>query len=138
MYTVEYYEYDWQQNQISSGLFNTEMKRDAWDEFELSIAEHYHGKDFWRDFNWNDNLVESVHDAEDGYNICVLRKWDGFDDDVRLGWSVDGETYNSLEQLWKERPDFDGCSKETDVPYILNKDSTAKARLVIKENWEKE
>lgn len=135
MYTVEYYEYDWQQNQIAQGIFNTENKIVAWKEFEKSIAEHYHGKDFWTDFNWNDNLVESIHDAEDGYNVCLLHKWEGFDDDICLSWECEGKLYKSIQDLWEARPDFKDCTKECDKTYIVNKDNTATANLVITIDW---
>lgn len=134
MYTVEYYEYDWNHNLISQGVYNSESKQDVWNEFASSIAEHYHGKDFWRDFNWNDNLVESVHDAEDGYNICLLRKWEGFDKNVSLSWKCDNTRYKSLKEL-QELAEFVGCTMECDRPYVVSVDGDKIAYLDIETNW---
>ena len=134
MYTVEYYEYDWNHNLIAQGVYNSESKQDIWNEFAASIAEHYHGKDFWRDFNWNDNLVESVHDAEDGYNICLLRKWEGFDKNVSLSWKCDNTRYKSLKEL-QELAEFVGCTKECDRPYVVSVDGDKIAYLDIETNW---
>ena len=136
MYTVEYYEYDWNQNLISQGVFNSESKETAWYEFAESIAEHYRGKDFWQGFNWDDNRVESVHDAEDGYNICVLHKWEGFDDNVSLAWSYGSVRYKSLMDLWNKRPEFTGCSKECDKPYVVSIDGEGIAYLDIELDWQ--
>lgn len=136
MYTVEYYEYDWYHNLVSQGVFNSEKKRAVWDEFAASIAEHYHDKDFWRDLNWDDNVVESVHDAEDGYNVCLLRKWEGFDENVSLSWKYGDTRYKSLKEL-QELTEFAGCTKECDRPYIVSVDGKEKAWLDIETDWNK-
>ena len=136
MYIVEYFEYDNDQRVIARGLTTYENKRDAWLDFKSSITEFFRGKDFWEDFNWDDNTVESTHYAEDGYNVYFLRKWDDFDKNVSLAWKVDDTRYKSLEDLWINRPDFAGCYKMPDEPYIVSKDGKKIAWLSIKTEWE--
>ena len=131
MYIVEYYEYDWDQNLLAHGVFNCERKEDAWRHFEDSIAEHYHGKDFWTDINWDNNYVESLHEAEDGYNECLLHKWEGFDDDVKLSWKVDDTKYKTRNELWEKRPEFKDEILFPDKPYITDKAGKQYARLNI-------
>ena len=135
MYTVEYYEYDWDQNLISQGTFTTESKNKAWWFFQKSIHEHYNGKDFWDSISWNDRLVETLHSAEDGYNRCLLHKWEDFDDDISLAWKYGEKRYMSLKELWEEVPKFNGCTMETDEPYIRNNEDGEIAELHIVINW---
>lgn len=131
MYIVKYFEHDWDHNLIDKEVHEFETPKEAWDCFKESIAEHYHGKDFWTGFEWNDGFVESLHDAEDGWNVCLLYKWEGFDDDVKLSWKVDDVKYETLEELWAKRPEFDGEYICTDKPFILSKDNKQYAWLDI-------
>ena len=136
MYTVEYYEYDWDQNLVAHGTFECEDKRRAWQHFSTSIAEHYYGKDFWDDFTWDERVVESIHSDEAGYNSCVLRKWEGFDDDITLAWKYGDVRYKSLQELWDAVPEFKGYGKTMDRPFIYINDNTV-AELDIVDNWQK-
>lgn len=137
MYTYEYYEYDWQQNLIAQGTFTTEDKRYAWKEFKKSIAEHYHGKDFWDIINWDDRLVETIHSDEAGYSTCILHKWEGFDDDVSLTWKYGETRYKSQEELWEGVPKFKDFTMGCDEPFIRNSQDCEIALLDIEENWTK-
>lgn len=136
MYTVEYYEYDWNNNLLAQGVFNCDSKETAWREFAESIGEHYHGKDFWDDLNWDDGVVESIHSDESGYNNCVLHKWEGFDENVSLTWKCGETRYNSLKEL-HELAEFAGCTKECDRPYIVSADRKKIAYLDVKTDWNK-
>lgn len=135
MYTFEYYEYDWQHSLIAQRTFTTENKRYAWEEFKKSIAEHYNGKDFWDNINWNENLVETIHSAEDGYSSCVLHKWEGFDDEVSLAWKYGNIRCKSLKALWEAVPKFKDFTMECDEPYIRNSEDDTVAILDVEEYW---
>ena len=135
MYTLGYYEYDRKGNLVAQGTFNTENKRYAWNEFKKSIAERFHGKDFWDDIRWNDIAIETVHTAEDGFNWCILHKWEGFEDDVSVTWKYGKTRYKSLEELWEAVPKFKDHFMETDSPFITNDEDKNLAVLDIEEKW---
>lgn len=99
-------------------------KKDAWKFFEKSITEHYM-RDFWFDFGWNDKYVFSTHFDEGGETHTVLEKWEGFDQDVELGWEFKDVVYHSLKELREAYPAFEGQFKRTDEYYIPSAEGNA-------------
>lgn len=115
-----------------------EDKKEAWIYFEKSIFEYYGGRDFWGGIGWDDKYIETYHWDEGGSNTCRLRKWKGFDDDVKVRWCYDGKLFNSYKELWKAYPIFAGRYMETDMPIVRAKDLENVAILYVETIWDSE
>lgn len=111
-------------------IYLFETKNAAFKFFEESLAEHYRGKDFWSDVDWNDISVSSIHFDECGANSLILFKWEGFDNDIELAWEYNDKKYHTIKDLWDNEPKFVGETMETDRPFIRSKDGNEVAMLV--------
>lgn len=98
-------------------------KKDAWEYFYNLIGEHAMGRDFWGHFGWDDKIVETINWDEAGYCNGILYKWDGFDNDIEIGWKYNEVVYHSHKELIDAFPEyFEGYDLETDKPFIRGKD----------------
>ena len=129
----EYYENTYGGKHVEDTKYITfKHSQKAWEHFAQSLQEHY-GCDFWDDVDWDDDKVWSRHYDEGGYHICILYKWPGFDDDVKIGWKYNDKIHGTRRELWDEYPQyFKGEVKETDKTFIRGKNDQI-AELFIKE-----
>ena len=108
-------------NSSKTVLFKS--KRDAWNYFYNMVGEN-RVRDFWIWFGWDEKYVESVNMDEGGYSNVILYKWEGFDNDVELGWEYDGKLYHSVKELVNAFPQyFEGAEFETDRPFIRGEEN---------------
>ena len=107
-------------------------KFDAWKHFNASIFPYWGNRDFLEDIDWNDELLVTAHMDEGGCNNCILYKWEGFDDDIEIGWEYNGVLYRNLRELWKAYPQyFNGIGLWEDSLYIQGNEGQ-KAELKIR------
>lgn len=81
-------------------------KVDAWKHFNASVFPYWGKRDFLEDIDWNDEFLVTAHMDEGGCNNCILYKWEGFDDDIEIGWEYNGVLYRNLRELWKTHCTF--------------------------------
>lgn len=132
--TIDYHsEDDKIKYSTSKDTFLYKTKEDAWKYFEeqLPLMVNY----CTSHLDWDDKYVEFSISDYDRYNY-LLYKWEGFDDDVEIGWEYDGKVFHSYNELWEAYPIFEGCYMYCDKPYIFSKDGKEHAKLVTYTKWE--
>ena len=95
-----------------------ENQVDAWSRFWIEAGRGYGWfGGYWED---DDAVYGSSWDQGGEFRVVRLEKWDGFDDDIRLVFTYNGNEYKTIDELAEADPIFKFAQVSHDGPWVLS------------------